>query len=119
MPNPSTQRAAKVTCPCHGCDLVASDTRYGVRHGCPVNGCTVVCWNGSTSTPADQETRDLRHKCHETFDPLWRNKTRWQSRGNAYKWLQRFTGLSMHDAHIGKFNADQCRNLLNALLEPS
>jgi hypothetical protein len=105
-------------CPTHGTDLLCKPTRYGLRHGCPVAGCTVVCWDGRTSTPADLPTRNLRHACHEAFDPLWRNRTRWQSRGAAYVWLRGFMGLTRETAHIGMFDSDQCRKLLAELLQP-
>jgi DNA (cytosine-5)-methyltransferase 1 len=62
MPKP------KLMCPTHQERLMACHTRYGVRMACPVDGCTVACWDGATSTPADQETRDARiaaHKEHE------------------------------------------------------
>lgn len=102
-------------CPTHDVALTATDTRYGVRHGCPVNGCTVVCWDGSTSTPADQETRDLRHACHDAFDPLWKRRERFKHRAQAYVWLQSVMGLPASEAHVGMFDAEQCRKLLAAI----
>ncbi|KKK70910.1 hypothetical protein LCGC14_2919230 [marine sediment metagenome] len=50
----------KKVCPIHKCKLVGSYTIYGLRFECPEVGCTVVCWSGSTSTPADYETRSMR-----------------------------------------------------------
>lgn len=99
-------------CPTHQTPLSATVTRYGLRRQCDEPGCTVACWDGKTSTPADAETRSLRHACHEAFDPLWKTKTRWRSRRAAYAWLQRFMGLSEGEAHIGMFDAGQCRQLL-------
>lgn len=100
-------------CPVHG-PMAASDTRYGVRWSCAAPDCTVACWGGDTSTPAGDHTRSLRHKCHMLFDPLWKNKTRFQSRGQAYKWLARLIGTD-GAAHIGQFNAAQCNQLLIVL----
>lgn len=104
-----------MTCPIHGIALERKSTRYGGRHSCPVDGCTVACWDGETSTPADDETRQLRRQCHATFDPLWRERTRFQKRDDAYRWLRESMGLSKADAHIGMFNRDQCIRLLELL----
>ena len=98
-----------MNCPTHG-PMSAAQTQYGVRWHCEAQGCSVACWSGSTSTPATAHVRSLRHKCHLRFDPLWKNKTRFQSRGQAYKWLAQLMGLK--EAHIGQFDADQCRTLL-------
>ncbi len=45
----------KPICPEHNCVLVPNKTKYGTRWSCPVDRCTVVCWGGKTSTPANQE----------------------------------------------------------------
>lgn len=106
-------------CPTHGTPMPTTRTRYGLRYGCEVEGCTVVCWNGETSTPADAETRTLRHECHAAFDPLWQKPrgihTRFQSRGDAYRWLRRVMETSKTTNHIGMFSAEQCRTLLEKL----
>lgn len=75
----------------------------------------LVCWGGRTSTPADCETRRLRNRCHELFDPLWKDRTRFKSRGGAYRWLRRFMRLSCEQNHIGMFTATQCRMLIAEL----
>ena len=103
-------------CQVHGVDLATSFTKYGTRHGCPVDGCTVVCWDGKTSRPADFETRQLRQCCHIHFDPLWIGDNgatpRFKSRKEAYRWLLEFMGTTKHATHIGCFDAEQCRKLL-------
>jgi hypothetical protein len=100
-------------CPEHGCKLLPKATQYGTRHNCPAKGCTVACWDGDTSTPADEETRALRHRCHELFDHLWQDGK--MSREAAYSWLSRAMGLQRDQAHIGMFDAAQCRTLIEAL----
>lgn len=90
--------------------MVAGVSSYGRRWQCPQNGCTIACWDGSTSTPADQETRQKRHECHEAFDPLWQNKEVFPSRNQAYKWLKR-TMPQAH--HIGYMTAEQCNALIS------
>ncbi len=102
-------------CPVHSAPHVGKRTRFGMRYGCEEEGCTVVCWGSETSTPADQATRDARHKCHEAFDPLWRDKKRWRKRGHAYRWLADTMGLHIADAHIGMFSMEQCQRLLTEI----
>lgn len=118
-------------CPSHQVALQRSRTRWGGRWGCPVPECTVVCWEGSTSLPADAETRDLRYRCHQAFDPLWKRGDRFCRRmfpGNeiaptnakirrsmAYSWLAGAMGVPIEKAHFGMFDADQCRKALAAI----
>lgn len=102
-------------CPAHGDTMTATETRYGPRHAYTVDGCSVVCWDGRTSTPADAETRQLRHKCHEAFDPLWKEKRRFRNRWRAYKWLIAVMGTRPERTHIGMFDRQQCMRLLELL----
>lgn len=106
-------------CPTHNVNLVCCHTRYGPRWDCPDAECTVVCWGGTTSTPADQETRDLRKQCHAAFDPLWRDRIRFKTRDLAYKWLSKQMGIDKRSAHIGMFDAFQCGRLLGLLARKS
>lgn len=107
MPKP------KLICPTHQERLIAQQTRYGVRMKCHVEGCTVACWGGDTSTPADQETRDARIAAHTAFDSLW--KVGPLRRAEAYKWLREVMGLSAKKAHIGMFSKEQCGKLIDAV----
>lgn len=102
-------------CPTHGVDLIAQTTGYGIRRQCPEPGCTMACWDGKTSTPADDETRRLRNKCHRMFDPLWKKRLRFNSRTEAYRWLARQMSLAKDAAHIGMFDKGQCERLLKKL----
>lgn len=102
-------------CPYHLVDLVGRDTVYGRYHQCPQPWCTVACWSGPTSYPADDETRQLRAQCHDRFDPLWQRQTMFASRTRAYDWLARTLFLKRYRAHIGYLDADQCRELLEHL----
>ncbi len=102
-------------CPTHNCEMPWRQTQYGKRFHCEEPGCTVVGWDGPTSTPADLETRQLRHRVHLAFDPLWKTRARWRSRNNAYRWLRKFTKLPEHLCHIGMFNKDQCNRVLAEL----
>jgi len=95
-------------CPQHpNEDLVSQQTKYGVRYACPVSKCTVVCWDGSTSTPADYNTRQARIVVHKTFDEVWKSGI--MSRREAYRRLARYLELPRRQAHIGCFTIHQCQ----------
>lgn len=89
-------------CPIHNCSLAAHDTKYGIRFQCPMAGCTVVCWDGSTSTPADYETRQARMAAHDVFDHLW--KSGLFTRKEAYKKLSKYLNIPARYTHIGLFD---------------
>jgi hypothetical protein len=78
----------------------------------------VACWEGSTSTPADAETRELRKRCHAAFDPLWRSRRpdRWL-RSDLYGALASRLGLRVEDTHFGMFDAEQCRRALAVIAD--
>lgn len=101
----------KRICPKHQKKLVACSTKWGTRYNCPTDGCTVVLWNGSTSTPADYQTRQARIQAHNSFDELWRSGV--FTRREAYKKLEVFLGLSRKETHIGHFNIKQCQRTLD------
>jgi hypothetical protein len=60
---------------------------------------------------ADAPLRKMRMLAHAAFDPLWRTR-RFQTRKHAYAWLAEQMGLSVNKCHIGDFNADQCRKVI-------
>ena len=97
-------------CPEHKVDLVPSRTKYGTRYGCPNSGCTVVCWEGSTSTPANQELRTLRSECHAVFDPIWKTYNN-ISRSDLYSALSAYMDLEKSKTHIGMFDIVQCNKV--------
>ncbi len=66
----------------------------------------------------DAETRSLRGLCHKHFDPGWRDNSRWPTREAAYAWLQTVMELPAEEAHISKFDKQQCRKLLEVLNDP-
>lgn len=110
----------KLICPEHQNALEPRITRYGNRWACPVFACTVACWDGNTSTPADDVTRALRIKCHELFDRTYgrhglHNGKRFKNRRMAYQWLAKTMGVPGAEAHIGMFTKEQCEKLLREL----
>lgn len=113
-------------CPVHHFALRGGMTRYGKRLACPVDGCTVLCWAGKTSTPADAPTRALRNECHNSFDPMWidpdgpfsggvKGRKRFHRRVRAYRWLAEATQIHPDLCHFGMFDAAQCRTALDAI----
>ena len=101
----------KRKCPEHNRKLLPKKTRYGVRYSCPVEDCTVVCWDGGTSTAANFETRQARMRAHAAFDPIF--KSNGLTKGKAYKMLSEFMGLSQKETHIGHFNIEQCEKVID------
>jgi ssDNA-binding Zn-finger/Zn-ribbon topoisomerase 1 len=64
--------------------------------------------------PADKETKMWRQKAHALFDPY---VAKWfEKRSDGYVFLRNIMGLSESEAHVAKFNIDQCKKLI-ALLE--
>lgn len=106
-------------CGVHGVALRPKSTRFGIRLDCPIPGCDVMCWDGGTSSPANQVTRNARQRCHDIFDPLWRSKSKFKNRGAAYRWLKKVMGLSSDQAHIGMFDLGQCNKLIEILTNVS
>lgn len=76
--------------------------------------CLAYCGTHKDGTPlgtvAKAPLRKLRNTCHANFDRLW--KSGFMSRPDAYKWLQSKMNMTKEDAHIGKFNEEQCKKLL-------
>lgn len=102
----------KWVCPIHNLKMERFSTKYGGRYQCTVEGCTVAGWEGSTSTPADQKTRNARIKAHDVFDFLWKGKPR-KERSKLYKELSDFMGIHIKYAHIGMFNLEQCEKVFD------
>lgn len=100
---------AKMVCPKHGVPLERSSTRYGARYDCMCEGCTVMCWAGRTSTPADLPTRKARIEAHAVFDKLWTHN---RGRRDLYANLAKSMGLSKSKCHIGMFDVEQCQKVI-------
>lgn len=64
---------------------------------------------------ANAELRRAKHAAHEAFDPLW--KPRRMTRQGAYVWLANRLGISVENCHIGMFDIDRCRAVVEAVRE--
>lgn len=79
----------------------------------------VGCHKNSDAKPlgrlADAELRRAKSAAHAAFDPLWKsgNKTR----NEAYQWLSRKLNLSKDKCHIGMFDTEMCRKVIEVCNE--
>ncbi len=104
-----------VYCSC-GCrtEYIDSELIHGRSRGmiyyCPKCGSYVGVHKG-TNIPlgklTDKETKLKRIAAHEALEKRFGNDTH-----AAYKWMRKVMKLSAEDAHIGKFNKEQCEMLL-------
>lgn len=91
---------------------------YGKDYGSNIYSCrdcnAYVGTYGNTHKPlgtmAKKELRRLRKIAHSVFDPIWKKEK--ATRTEMYEWLQRKMKLSQEDAHIGRFNEEQCKRLI-------
>lgn len=93
---------------------------YGMIYYCP----DCMAWVGvhrGTDNPkgrlANAVLRELKKAAHAAFDPLWMKGR--MKRDEAYTWLADRMGLSYNNAHIGLFDAAQCRQVIQICNERS
>ena len=100
-----------MNCPKHHTTLVPEETPRGTRFKCTEIGCTVICWDGPTSTPADATTRRARKEAHKAFDALWQGAGR-GGRRRAYAWLRKALGIPEAKCHMGMFDETTCDKVI-------
>lgn len=89
-----------------------------------------VCWecdawvgchagtNKAKGRLANKELRGLKIQAHAYFDPLWKmhmkryNYDQNKSRNMTYEWLADEMGLDREECHIGMFNENQCKRVI-------
>jgi hypothetical protein len=128
------------TCPyCGGAShLTDSAVIYGRSYG-PIYLCQpcdayVGCHKGTT-TPlgrlANAELRKWKKIAHGVFDVVWKdqiekviarrgfapNGVKQQMRGQAYKQLAHALGIDREVCHIGMFDVDQCKAVVNVVAQ--
>ena len=116
-----------VKCPYCGADAKLVDSAI-VYHGHSYGNiwlckpCDAYCGvhkNDNQNRPlgrlANKELREWKVKAHAAFDPLWKSKQ--MPRGKAYGLLQKLMNLGTEHAHIGLFDVDQCKTLIEKLKE--
>jgi len=62
---------------------------------------------------ADAELRQAKMDAHEAFDALWSNGE--MKRGAAYRWLAEKLGIAIEKCHIGMFDIDTCRKVVEVV----
>ncbi len=115
--------ADAVICPECGAPMALRETRkYTYPNGDPrkfwgcsrwpeCNGIHGAHPDGSPlGTPATAEVKQWRIKAHAALDSLW--KSGGMKRGKAYRWMQKAMGMTEEEAHVGKFDAAQCQQLI-------
>lgn len=123
QPRPQAAAVVKVhlECPDCGAPMVLKQGHFGLFYSCSnwgQTGCPGTHGAHPDGTPkgypADAHTRKLRIAAHAALDPLWQEgpEQRFESRSRAYKWVQTVMNMSKEEAHIGKFNAGQCKKLI-------
>lgn len=67
---------------------------------------------------ANAELRRAKQEAHAAFDPLWKRKmvrdscTKGTARKAGYRWLSEQMGIPYKDTHIGEFDVQQCRRVV-------
>lgn len=113
-----------IRCPYCGDEakLVDSAVVYGKSYGniwdCrPCDAYVGVHKNSNKNIPlgrlANRELRSWKIKAHDAFDPLWKDGK--MDRKSAYAFMQKVMNLPPDKAHIGMFDVDQCKLLIEAL----
>lgn len=112
--------------PCDYCQrnapLVSSAVVYGKCYG-PIYYCKPChAWVGvhkGTTNPlgrlANSCLRYWKKRAHAAFDPIWKSGD--ISRKEAYAWLGRNLGLRRHETHIGMFDVDKCKAVVELVAE--
>lgn len=110
-----------LSCPYCGAPtrLVDDSEIYGMSFGSKCRVCIpcdawVGCHRGSDRALgrlANKKLRDLRHRAHEAFDPIW--KDGYLPRSAAYEVLSSAFELPIEQTHIGMFDEEMCRKTIN------
>lgn len=72
---------------------------------------------------ANAELRKAKQEAHAAFDPLWQRKIAREqcSKGHArragYRWLSEQLGIPIKETHIGYFDVEQCRRVVQVCTE--
>ena len=92
---------------------------FGKIYICRSCNAYVGCHRGtdrSYGSVAKPNLRLLRHQAHHWFDAIWKNKIK-KSRYNAYSWLALRLDLNKDFTHIGFFNEESCKKVINLCSE--
>lgn len=59
---------------------------------------------------ANAELRRAKRAAHRVFDPMWRGGG--LTRSQAYAWLSEQLGINETECHIGMFDVEQCKGVV-------
>lgn len=59
---------------------------------------------------ANAELRAAKSAAHSAFDPIWQKGLK--NRGSAYAWLSDHLGIDPKTCHIGEFDVDMCKRVV-------
>lgn len=89
-------------------------TSYGMIYFCPECRAYVGTHKNSKKALgrlANLELRNWKRRVHKIFDQIWKNG--FMSRGAAYLWLSEKMKRSPDFTHIGMFNINQCKQVID------
>ena len=95
---------------------------YGMIYLCRPCDAWVGVHKGTNKALGEVANKELRHwkkKAHAYFDPLWRAKikrdgvSKSKARGMGYLWLSDQLGIPPAETHIGMFDVDMCRRVVD------
>lgn len=66
---------------------------------------------------ANEELREWKIMAHAAFDPLWKGDTRRMTRHKAYGILSGLLELPRDKTHIGMFDVDMCKKVVQVMLQ--
>lgn len=61
---------------------------------------------------ANAELRKMKMGAHSAFDPIWWGSKGKTTRSEAYAWLSDQLGIPFPECHIGMFDVEMCRNVI-------
>lgn len=93
---------------------------YGMIYLCEPCGSWVGVHKGTDKALgrlANRELRKWKKNAHKYFDPLWQKKMKQgykkgDARYLAYRWLSVQMGIDFAVTHIGMFDVDQCKQVI-------
>lgn len=113
-----------IDCPECGAKMMLKQGRFGLFYGCvnypSCDGSHGAHEDGTPlGIPANKVTKQARIHAHSVFDQLWQDgpagRKASMTRSEAYIWLQETLGLTKGEVHIGRFNVQQCDDLVAAV----
>ena len=110
-------------------EFVDSSVIYGKSYGmiylCRDCDAYVGCHKGTNialGSLANSELRMLRNQAHALFDPMWKAKmkrdrcSKTEARKSGYKWLAQQMRIDRKITHIGMFDEEQCKLVIEICL---